>query len=132
MSKGPTTETRAHWIEWATGLTATILVVAMIGWVAYDAATGTHAEPELVVTITAQRPAAGGTQVSFTISNTGKRSAAGVPVTGLLVRDGIVKERREVTFDYVPAQSHEDGVLIFTEDPSGAQIDLHASGYRDP
>lgn len=127
-----TIESRAHRIEWATGLVAAVLVLAMIGIVALHALTASDAEPELTVTITGQRPAAGGTQVSFVVSNLGKRSAAGVPVTGTLSRDGKTIERREVIFDYVPAQSQEEGALIFTENPEGAQLDLHASGYRDP
>ncbi|OLP55169.1 TIGR02588 family protein [Rhizobium rhizosphaerae] len=127
-----TVEAQGHWIEWATGLISGLLVIAMIGIVALDALTASDAAPDLKVTIINQRPTSGGTQVSFIVSNLGKRSAAGVPVTGLLSREGRVVERREVIFDYVPAQSQEKGALIFSENPDGAQLELHTSGYRDP
>ncbi len=122
----------AHWIEWATGLLCTLLVVAMIGWIGYEAATTSGGTPDLIVRITAQREVSGGHQVSFVVENRGTRTAAGVPVTGTLMDGSAVIETREVTFDYVPDKSSATGSLLFKENPAAHTLDLRASGYTDP
>ena len=122
----------AHWVEWATGLLCTLLVVAMIGWIGYEAATTSGGTPDLLVRITGQQEVSGGHQVSFVIENQGTRTAAGVPVTGTLMDGDVAIETREVTFDYVPDKSSATGSLLFKEDPSAHTFDLRASGYTDP
>ncbi|TCM55932.1 uncharacterized protein (TIGR02588 family) [Rhizobium sp. PP-F2F-G48] len=122
-----------HWIEWTTGLLSTALIATMTGMILYHGFTATDAAPELAVTVTAQRPTAQGFEVSFIVSNTGKKTAAGVPVTGRLLNDGQQPvETREVTIDYVPAQSQVEGALLFSADPGASRLDVRASGYSDP
>ena len=38
-----------HWIEWLTGSVSTIGVIALIGWVGFEAATQSDGAPELSV-----------------------------------------------------------------------------------
>ena len=122
-----------HWIEWTTGLLSTALVATMTGMILYHGLTARDASPELSVTITAQRPTAQGFEISFIVANSGKKTAAAVPVTGrLLDGDRQEVERREVTIDYVPAQSQVEGALRFSEDPAAYRLDINASGYSDP
>jgi uncharacterized protein (TIGR02588 family) len=123
----------AHWIEWLTGGICTLLVAAMIGWISYHAVVSSGGAPELSVRIIRQQPApGGGYEVSFTIENKGKRTAAAVPVKGDLMDGDTVIETQEITFDYVPALSTATGVLLFRTDPSTHDIDIRASGYVDP
>lgn len=121
-----------HWIEWLTGLVSTALVLALIGTVTYHAITSNGATADLSVAPTTTRTTAQGFELSFIIANAGKLTAAGVPVTGRLLKDGQPVEEREITFDYVPAQSHVDGALQFLNDPAAFELDLRASGYRAP
>ncbi|WP_438750076.1 TIGR02588 family protein [Pararhizobium sp. O133] len=123
---------QAHWAEWATGVLCTLLVLAMTGWIGYEAMLFTGGTPDLTVRITRQQATSGGYQVSFVVGNSGKRTAAAVPVTGTLSDGDTVIETREVTFDYVPQQSNATGTLLFKEDPSAHRLDLRASGYADP
>lgn len=127
-----TVSREAHWIEWATGFLCTLLVLAMTGSILYDAVAGSDSEPDLTVAIMGQKPSADGFQVSFTIANKGQRTAADVPVRGILRDRDRVIEEREITFDYVPGQSNASGVLLFANDPKGYLLDLHATGYTDP
>ncbi|NHT74230.1 TIGR02588 family protein [Rhizobiaceae bacterium CRRU44] len=122
-----------HWIEWTTGLLSTALVATMTGMILYHGLTAKDAIPELSVTITTQRPTVQGFEVSFIVSNAGKKTAAGVPVTGRLL-DGEKQEveTREVTIDYVPAQSQVEGALMFSANPGTYRLDIHASGYSEP
>jgi uncharacterized protein (TIGR02588 family) len=121
-----------HWIEWTTGLLSTALVLTLCGVIFYHGITAVDASPDLAVTVTAQRQTQQGYEVSFIVSNSGKKAAAGVPVTGRLrdAQDAI--EEREVTVDYVPAQSTVEGALLFAENPADHMLEVRASGYRDP
>lgn len=122
----------AHWVEWATGILCTLLVVAMTGWIGYEAMISSGGTPDLSVRITRQQATALGHQVSFVVENRGTRTAAAVPVTGTLSDGDTIIETREVTFDYVPEQSSASGTLLFEEDPAAHRLDLRASGYADP
>jgi uncharacterized protein (TIGR02588 family) len=121
-----------HWIEWTTGLLSTALVATLTGVILYHAVTSEDAAPALSVTITAQRQTAQGFEVSFIVANGGKKTAAGVPVTGRLLDGNEALEEREVTIDYVPAQSQVEGALLFAADPAVHSLEMRASGYRDP
>ncbi|WP_426123633.1 TIGR02588 family protein [Pararhizobium sp. PWRC1-1] len=123
----------AHWIEWAVGGLCTLLVAALILWIAYHAVINSAGVPELDVKVTHQQANAGGSYtVSFVVSNKGTRTAAAVPVTGTLKDGERIIETQEITFDYVPAQSTATGTLLFKADPAAYQLDIHASGYVDP
>ncbi|MFP5076255.1 TIGR02588 family protein [Rhizobium sp. YIM 134829] len=121
-----------HWIEWATGLLSTVLVVGLIAVIAAHGFAARGAVADLSVSPTTTRATAQGFALSFIVVNGGKKTAAEVPVTGRLMKDGQPVEEREVAFDYVPAQSQAAGALIFTNDPSRFELELRASGYRDP
>lgn len=121
-----------HWIEWTTGLLSTALVVVMIGMIVYHGLTAKDAAPELTVTTTAQRPTSQGFEISFIVANAGKKTAAAVPVTGRLLDGDREIESREVTIDYVPAESQVEGALLFTADPGAHVLDIRPSGYSDP
>lgn len=133
-SKSRTVGRGAHWIEWLTGGICALLVAAMIGWISYDAVTSAGGAPQLSVSILSQRasPAGGGYEVSFTVENRGKRTAASVPVKGEVLNGDTVIETQEITFDYVPAQSSATGTLLFKTDPSANTFTIVASGYTDP
>lgn len=122
----------AHWVEWVTGALCTALVLAMIGWIGYEAMTASGGKPDLSVRITGQQATIGGHQISFIVENRGTRTAADVPVTGTLVDGDVILEQREVTFDYVPEKSSATGIMLFKADPSSHTLDLRASGYTDP
>ncbi|HTO29772.1 MAG TPA: TIGR02588 family protein [Pararhizobium sp.] len=130
--KKRTLSREAHWAEWTTGVLCTLLVLAMTGWIGYEAMSSTGDTPALTVRIIRQQTTAGGHQVSFVVENSGKRTAAAVPVTGTLSDGDRIIETREVIFDYVPEQSSASGTLLFKDDPAAHRFDLRASGYTDP
>lgn len=123
---------QAHWIEWVTGGVSTLLVLAMIGFIFWDAVTDRHLPPDLGVTITSRAAVAGGYRVTFDVTNRSSTTAAGVVVKGELVGGDHPLETTEVTFDYVPAQSRSSGAVLFSRDPAGDTVRIRASGYTDP
>ncbi|MCV9962923.1 TIGR02588 family protein [Pararhizobium sp. BT-229] len=129
---GRTVARGAHWIEWVTGGLCTVVVAAMTLWIAYHAIASSGGTPELFMRIIDQHPVSGGHEVSFVIDNSGTRTAAAVPVIGELKDGDTVIETREITLDYVPAQSAVSGALLFKADPSLHVLEIRAAGYADP
>jgi uncharacterized protein (TIGR02588 family) len=127
------TETQdPHWVEWVTGIFSTLLVLATIGFVGFEAVTEKHQPPEFNITITSRSAVEGGYRVEFDIGNRATRTAAGVVVRGEVVGEGTDVGDAEVTFDYVPAQSKSSGALFFLEDPGQREVRIRAIGYTDP
>ncbi|MDQ0319254.1 uncharacterized protein (TIGR02588 family) [Pararhizobium capsulatum DSM 1112] len=122
----------AHWIEWATGAVSALIVLAMIAWIAFQAPGEQDGLPELRVQVANTHKTGNGYRLAFTIYNDGRRTAAAVPVTGRLLDGTQLVEEREVTLDYVPAQSNVSGALLFNTDPGQHSLEISASGYEDP
>lgn len=123
----------AHWIEWVVGGICTLLVSALTLWIAYHAVVDAGGTPQLGIEITQTKTNADGTHmVAFVIRNTGTQTAAAVPVIGALKDGDKVIETREITFDYVPAQSSATGTILFKADPASYRLEIGASGYADP
>jgi uncharacterized protein (TIGR02588 family) len=71
------------------------------------------------------RAAQGHYYLPITIKNEGDATAAQVTVEGSLA-----DERPTTTFDFVPARSDAEGVLIFSQNPSGATV--RVVSYQKP
>ncbi|QRY70728.1 TIGR02588 family protein (plasmid) [Ensifer sp. PDNC004] len=122
---------KAHWIEWATGAVSSLLVMTLVGWIAYEAATQDDGPPDLSVTIVNSVGRAGGYLVMFDVNNAADRTAAAVVVRGEITDQNTLIETVETTLDYVPARSTARGGLIFRNDPAGRSR-LFATGFSEP
>lgn len=122
----------AHWLEWVTGFASAALVLAMVGWLVWQAIGEKDGIPDLVVQTGKVENTQSGYRMTFTILNRGLRTAATVPVTARLYNGDRLVEEREVTLDYVPARSNTSGALLFGNDPGAYRLDIRASGYEDP
>ncbi|HEV7323336.1 MAG TPA: TIGR02588 family protein [Ensifer sp.] len=131
-SKSGSVESReAHWVEWLTGSVSAVFVIALIGWIGFNAATQGNGPPDLTVTIISVEKRAGGYLVMFDAQNAADRTAAGVVVRGEITSGDTVVETAETTLDYVPMQSSARGGLIFRNDPEGRSR-LFATGFSEP
>ncbi|HEV7310338.1 TIGR02588 family protein [Ensifer sp.] len=131
-SKSRSVERRkAHWVEWLTGSVSALVIVALIGWITFEALTQSTAPPDLAVTVISIEKRAGGYLVMFDAENTADRTAAGVVVRGEIMDGDAVVETVETTLDYVPMQSSARGGLIFRNDPEGRSR-LAATGFSEP
>ncbi len=123
---------KAHWVEWATGLVSLLLVLGMIVWIAVEAMTQEDVPPSFDVAVTGGAPVEGGFRLEFDILNQGTTTAAGVLVRAEVVQAQQVIDTAEVTLDYVPARSKASGGLFLLQDPSRQELRLRAVGYADP
>jgi uncharacterized protein (TIGR02588 family) len=125
-------ESHAVWIEWLTGVLATLLVLAIIGWVIFEAATTSEQAPELSAEVLAIDPIASGWRVMIEVRNSGDQAAASVEVRAVLVDGTIAVDEAEATFDYVAAGSTARGGLIFAEDPTRHRLQVKPVGFVEP
>jgi uncharacterized protein (TIGR02588 family) len=130
--KRPSETDEPSWVEWATGILSAILVVMLIGWIAWEALTAEDEAPKFAVAITERKPVEGGYRVTFEITNTAARTASAVTVRGEILESQNILEDAEVTFDYVPARSKSSGAMLFSKDPGQAEIRVRAVGYTEP
>jgi uncharacterized protein (TIGR02588 family) len=123
---------KAERIEWIIGGVSAAVVVAMIGFILYQALAVAVLRPELSVVAEGVVPTAGGFMVEFRAVNGGDATAAAVKVEGRLSSGERTVEAREVTLDYVPRRSEQKGGLIFRNDPRQYRLEMDAQGYMEP
>lgn len=123
---------RTHRIEWLTGLVSTLIVLAITGWIVFEAATTADRPPELSAHVLAIDPLTSGWRVMIEIRNEGDQAAAAVAVKATLLNGETTIEDAETTFDYVAAGSTSQGGLIFANDPTRHRLHIRPSGYTEP
>ena len=131
-SKKNMEQVRSHWIEWATGLIATVMILAMIGWLLFEAATTRDRPPELSAKVLDIAPLPSGWRVMIEVRNDGDQAAAAVDVKATLTEGDTTVEEAQTTFDYVAAGSTSRGGLIFKQDPSAFGLEVVPTGFTEP
>lgn len=132
-SKTPHTERlKPHWIEWLTGAVSSLLILAIIAWIGYEAVNGNDTPADLRVEIVSVEKTGAAWRILFDLSNSGETTAASVEVRGTLADRGRLVEEAAVTFDYVAARSLAHGALIFTQDPNSHDFAIRAVGFNEP
>ncbi|TZG31751.1 TIGR02588 family protein [Agrobacterium sp. B1(2019)] len=121
-----------HWIEWVTGTICTLLVAAMLGWIAYDIYRYIPEDARFEIAVTGVEAQAGQYRVRFDIRNLSMTTAAQVQVRGDLQQNDATLESADVTFDYVASESRDTGALFFRNDPRSATLTINVAGYTEP
>jgi uncharacterized protein (TIGR02588 family) len=122
----PKTRTRAEWISLIVSIGLLGVVIGLIIWVWLN-------EQGTPATFRIERGAIeqvdGQYYLSVTIHNEGDTTASEVTLEGSLEVDGD-EETATTTFDFVPGHSDREATLIFSADPSAA--DVRVISYQDP
>lgn len=121
-----------HWIEWATGIVSSLLVIALLGWISWDIYRYDDAKADFKLSVVSTKPVATGFRVNFDIHNLSQTTAATVHVVGTLRGAEGATDTADVTFDYVAAESRDNGTLFFESDPQAGALELRVAGFTDP
>lgn len=121
-----------HWIEWVTGIMSSLLVIALLGWISWDIYRYDDSKPDFEISVVSKEPVANGFRVTFDIHNVSQSTAATVHVVGTLRGADGATDTADVTFDYVAAESHDNGTLLFKNDPQAGALELRVAGFTDP
>ena len=122
---------RSRW-EWVAAAVSTALVLAVVGYMLYDAVARPQTPPSITVQADSVLRANGLWLVEFQARNHGHQTAAQVKVEGALMDGGEAVETSEAVLDYVPGESVRRGGLFFTRDPRAHRLELRALGYQEP
>lgn len=109
-----------------------ILVVALLGFLAYQALAGAEGGPQLSVDVARIDRAGNQFVVHARIRNDGGMTARSVSVSGALTDGGRTLEQATTTVSYVPPTSFRDAALVFTRDPRDVKLSVRAAGYELP
>ena len=112
------------------GFVLTTALLGFIGWQAFRAPS--TLPPDIEVQVEGIAPGSGGWIVQIRATNRSPTTAAAVQVEGHLEQNGQVIATSEVTFDYVPGYSEQQGGLFFKQDPASLQLTFQAHGYSKP
>jgi uncharacterized protein (TIGR02588 family) len=118
--------------EWVAAAVSTVLVLAVVGYLLYDAVARPRTPPSIQVAADTVLQSGGLWLVEFRASNGGHETAAAVKVQGELTRADSSVEISEAVLDYVPGRSVRHGGLFFRHDPRAYRLELRAHGYQEP
>ena len=120
-------------LEWISAAIGAAITLALLGFIAWEAAVGTRAAPAAV---TLEASALHRTPAGFTVQVTARNrtdsTAAAVQIEGTLGKGGAEVEKSEATLSYVPGQSERKAALVFTKDPRRHDLSLRVTGYEAP
>lgn len=122
---------QSRW-EWVAAAVSTALVLAVVGYLLYDAVARPQTPPSVRVAADTVLQSGGLWLVEFRATNTGHETAAAVKVEGVLMRADSAVETSEAVLDYVPGRSVRSGGLFFQRDPRAYRLELRALGYQEP
>ncbi|MGY1709320.1 hypothetical protein ACI8AC_07385 [Geodermatophilus sp. SYSU D00758] len=118
--------------EYLVGALGGLLVLALVGFLTYQALGVRETGPELAVVVTRLDRSAAGWTVYYETVNTGGRTAEAVQIGGTLVRDGRPVEQASSSIAYLPPHSSRVGALVFSTDPGSGELRVGTRGYRVP
>jgi uncharacterized protein (TIGR02588 family) len=122
-----------NWFEWIIFSVGLVLVLATLGYLAYDAATITDAPPTLEARAGASLERPHNFIIPVTLINHGDQTAEGVLVEVVLESGGQEKERGEMTIAFLPRRSRREGWVAFQTDPRNVErIKARVMGYEKP
>jgi uncharacterized protein (TIGR02588 family) len=118
--------------QWVIGSISILLVLMLLGFVFYEAVTGTSVPPIISVRQERILPADQGFIVEFTAKNTGGSTAKNLAIEGILTENGKVVEKSNATLDFSPSHAERQGGLIFSHDPRRYKLEIQPKGYDRP
>lgn len=119
-------------LEWTVFALGLLAVLAVVGYLAYEAATADSTPPDLRVEVGRPVRRSGGFAVPVTVHNRGDQTAEGVRVEVTLEMPGGPPERADFDVAFVPRRSRREGWVTFREDPRRGRLTGRAIGYEKP
>lgn len=120
-------------IEWGLGIVSAAVVLAIAGYLLYQAVGGASTPPALRAEIVPATPGQAPGQLRFIVRNDGGRTATAVALSLVLhAPDGTPVGERRIVLDYLPGHSEATGGFLLPEDAERLRAELVVEGYLDP
>jgi uncharacterized protein (TIGR02588 family) len=118
--------------EWIVAGVGLLLVSGVIGFLLYEAFTGSRLPPDVKLSVDSVVEIRNGFLVRITAVNEGGMTAEGVIVEAELRSGTEPVERSRTTIDYLPPRSEKKAGLFFTRDPRQLDLQVRPLGYEEP
>jgi uncharacterized protein (TIGR02588 family) len=123
----------ADLVEWGLGILSAVLVLALCGYLAYEALTGSATLPVLEAELVPAAPGEAPDQLRFVVRNTGGHTATAVSLALVLYDEaGEPAGERRIVLDYLPGHSEATGGFILPPGGERLRPELVVEGYLDP
>ncbi len=119
-------------LERLIGALGAILVIALVAFLAYQAAVLPDTGPRLSTTVARIERAGDQFVTHVRVANSGGETAEGVTVAGRLRTPNGEGEKVTTTISFIPAQSTRRAALVFGHDPRDGELDVRAAAYELP
>jgi uncharacterized protein (TIGR02588 family) len=120
---------RLEWVVFGVGL---VLVLGTVGFLAWDALTGSDSPPDLSVALGSPERRDAGWAVPVTVRNRGQETAEGAHVEVVLELPGGKREEAGLDFAFVPRSSKREGWVQFLHPPASGRLTGRVTGYEQP
>lgn len=115
--------------ELVLGLLGSVIVVALLGFLAYQAVAVRETGPALRVEIRSVELVPEGFRTRLRVHNGGGQTAEQVQVTGTLTGGPARSESAQAVIAYIPPGSHREAGFVFRTDPRTRRLVTGIAGY---
>ena len=120
-------------LEWISAATGLLLAAGILGFIAWQAFTGSSsAPPALSVSAGSIVSTPGGFVVELKARHHSEATAAAVMIEGELKQGGETVEKSQATISYVPGHSERKAGIMFSKNPAQFELNVRAVGYEKP
>ena len=124
---------RKNWLEWSVFLVSAVLVVGVVGYLAYSAATLGDSPPDVRVRLGAVVQQGDKFIIPVEATNHGDSMAESVQIEVRLETSDMVREEAALTIAFIPRRATREGWVTFDHDPrAGVKLSARAVGYEKP
>lgn len=119
-------------IEWIVAAISAVIVLALFGFILFEAVTKTGDSPDIRFEIARGVAMTDGYALEVTVHNDGHVTVSGVEIEAEADLGGGETEVSTVTVDYLPAESGTDVGLAFSQEVDPERVTLRVLGYSYP
>ncbi|MGH9336820.1 MAG: hypothetical protein ACRD21_24025 [Vicinamibacteria bacterium] len=124
---------KKNWLEWMVFAVSLALVLGMLGYLAYDAATSGNNPPNIEVRLGAPERGPHHFVIPVSVINHGDQAAKGVLIEVLLETNGRAEESARLDVAFLARGAHRQGWVAFERDPRTAEgVKARVLGYEKP
>lgn len=119
-------------LEWLLGIVGLALLVAAVGYLAYQGITNPAKPGALVITVLDVHSVGDTHVVKFSVRNDGNENLSHLHLTAHLSDGEKEIESAQAFIDYLPARSEQRGGVYLRQDPHRYTLRIDPAGYTEP
>ena len=118
-------------LEWTITIISGIIVVFTLGFLVYQMIYEEQTPPDIVVVLGGVSQKDGAFAIPIKATNKGTETAENVLIE-IILKDGVIEEKSEINFAYLPRKSSVNGWVIFSKKPESKNLQTRVIGYSIP